>query len=246
MKIDFHTHILPEMDDGAKNSDESIRLLQKLADAKVDKVVLTPHFYRDDENISSFLNRRAHSYEKLVQAIENTENKHNLPELILGAEVLFTPSLSADPDFEKLCIGDTDYILLELPFIKFQNNFYSDYVKFLNRCDKKIILAHIERYLRFGNSVQDLYRLIEAGNITCQINCSSFANAGFFDIKKLKTLINDGVVSAIGTDTHNLTSRPPLYAEAEAKIRKKFGDAEFEQICSSSEAILSPARRQPI
>ncbi len=244
MRIDFHSHILPGMDDGAKDTSESIALLTILTDAKVDKVVLTPHFYRDDENIAKFLKRREAAYEKLVQAVNSLGEDKRIPELILGAEVLFTPSLSSDPDFEKLCIGNTDYILLELPFTKFHDNFYSDFVKFLNRCNKKIILAHIERYLRFGNSIKDLYHLIEAGNITCQMNCSSFAKAGFFEMKKLKALIDDGIVCAIGTDTHNLTSRPPMYAKAEAVIRKKCGNSAFEAICEDSNRILSSMQKQ--
>ncbi len=238
MRIDFHSHILPGMDDGAKDAAESIELLKLLSDSKVEKVVLTPHFYRDDEKIGSFLKRRSEAYEKLVAAIGKCNEDVHFPELILGAEVLFTPSLSSDPDFEKLCIGNTDYILLELPFIRFHDNFYSDFVKFLNRCNKRIILAHIERYLRFGNSIKDLYRLIEAGNITCQMNCSSIAKAGFFDLKKIKTMIDDGVISAIGTDAHNLTSRPPMYQKAEEVIRKKCGDATFERICDECESLL--------
>lgn len=244
MRIDFHSHILPKMDDGAKSTDESIALLKILAEEKVNKVVLTPHFYRDDENILSFLNRRDAAYERLIKSIDENGQNTDLPELILGAEVLFTPSLSADPDFEKLCIGNTDYILLELPFIKFHDNFYSDFIKFLNRCDKKIILAHIERYLSFGNSVKDLQKLIEAGNITCQINCSSIAKAGFFDMKKIKTIIESGTVSAIGTDTHNLTSRPPLFKKAETVLQKKCGNTVFEQICAESERILSSTQQQ--
>lgn len=239
MRIDFHSHILPQMDDGAKSTDESIELLKILAEAKVEKVVLTPHFYRDDENIAAFLKRREASYKSLVQAINDVGEDLHLPELILGTEVLFTPSLSSDPDFEKLCIENTDYILLELPFIKFHDNFYRDYIKFLNRCDKKIILAHIERYLRFGNSVKDLQKLIEAGNVTCQLNCSSIVKSGFFDMKKLKAIIESDAVSAIGTDTHNLISRPPLYKKAELILRKKCGNHAFERICAKSEKILS-------
>jgi len=246
MRIDFHSHILPQIDDGAKSTDESIKLLKILAAEKIDTVILTPHFYRDNENIASFLNRRNEAYEKLICAINDTGEKKLLPELILGAEVLFTPSLSSDPDFEKLCIGDTDFILLELPFIKFHDNFYRDYIKFLNRCDKKIILAHIERYLRFGNSVKDLQKLVDAGNISCQLNCSSIVKAGFFDMKKLKAIIESGAVSAIGTDTHNLTSRPPLYKKAEAILRKKCGNYTFEQICDKSKKIIFSSRQELI
>ncbi len=243
MRIDFHSHILPRMDDGAKDTAESLALLKLLADAGVDKVVLTPHFYRDDENIASFLKRRSDAHERLVRAIDGTEEGTKLPEIILGAEVLFTPSLSSDPDFEKLCIDGTDYILLEMPFIKFHDNFFNDYMNFMNRCDKRIILAHIERYLLFGNSLKDLQRLIEAGNATCQLNCSSIAKAGFFEMKKIKALIDGGYVSAIGTDAHNLTSRPPMYEKAEAVIRRKCGDSVFEQLCTDSDILLSSAQR---
>ncbi len=235
MRIDFHSHILPAMDDGAENEEVSKELLKILSASKVDKVVLTPHFYRQDENISKFLERRNRSFVKLTTAINGDPS---FPDLVLGAEVLFTPSLSADPDFEKLCIDGTDYILLELPFQKFHDNFYSDFVKFQNRCDKKIILAHIERYLRFGNSLNDLYRIIETGNITCQMNCSSIAKAGFLERRNLLKLINDGVISALGTDTHNTTTRPPMYAKAEEVIRRKCGDNVFEKICLTSEQLL--------
>ena len=241
MRIDFHSHILPQMDDGSKSTDESIALLQMLVKANVDTVVLTPHFYRNDENIASFLKRRSASYDKLVQVIDDTSERHFFPQLVLGAEVLFTPSLSSDPDFEQLCIEGTDYILLELPFQKFHDNFYSDFVKFLNKCNKKIILAHIERYLHFGNTVNDLYRIIEAGDITCQMNCSSIAKAGFFERNKLFNMINDGIISALGTDTHNTSTRPPMYEKAEEIIRKKCGEKAFERICDLSKQMLAAA-----
>lgn len=236
MRIDFHSHILPGMDDGAADTTESLAMLRILADAKVDVVVLTPHFYRDDENIQSFLKRRAKAYERLVEAIGDDDT---LPRLVLGAEVLFTPSLSSDPDFEKLKIENTDYILLELPFEHFYDNFYSNFTKFLNRCEPEIILAHIERYLRFGNSVDDLHRIVSLGDMTCQMNCSSIANAGFFDRKKIFGLIEEGLISAIGTDAHNLTTRPPMYKKAEEQIRKRCGDRAFDRICYRSEEILN-------
>ncbi|MGN1089029.1 MAG: CpsB/CapC family capsule biosynthesis tyrosine phosphatase, partial [Huintestinicola sp.] len=48
MRVDFHSHILPAIDDGAKDVNESVSLLKRLADDKVDKVVLTSHFYRQN------------------------------------------------------------------------------------------------------------------------------------------------------------------------------------------------------
>ena len=58
MRTDFHSHILPCMDDGARSAEESVKMLEALRDSGVDRVVLTPHFYRQKEDIVSFLSRR--------------------------------------------------------------------------------------------------------------------------------------------------------------------------------------------
>lgn len=235
MRTDFHSHILPEMDDGASSAEESVRLIRTLMDAGVERIILTPHFYRENENIEKFLERRARSYEKLLAAAEKIRG---CPELILGAEVYFHPALSSDKDFHKLCIGDTDFILLELPFARFFENFYGEYSSFLNRCEPKIIFAHIERYFSFGNKIDDIERLLGSGNAVCQMNCGSLAEAGLFKRRTFANMISGGIISVIGTDTHNTTSRPPQYKKAEAFIRSKCGDGAFERICKNSDRII--------
>lgn len=235
MRTDFHSHILPCMDDGSRSVRESAAMLGSLADSGVERVVLTPHFYRKNENIESFLRRRQESFEKLSGDIGGAY----LPQMILGAEVYFYPSLSEDPDFGKLCIGNTDYILLELPFERFYDNFYAQFMSFINRCEHRIILAHAERYLNFGNTVEDIERLCSCGRIICQMNCDSIAEAGLLKRRRLLGMIESGLISVLGTDAHNLDSRPPRYGDAEKLIRKKCGDEVFERLCSVSEDILS-------
>lgn len=240
MRTDFHSHILPEMDDGASSTAESIGLLKILAESGVERVVLTPHFYRQNESISKFLERRERSYAKLCRAIEGMDF---LPSLTLGAEVYFYPSLSSDPDFEKLCIDGTRYLLLELPFERFYDNFYSEFIRFMNRCSVKIILAHIERYLTFGNKASDINRLLETQDMLCQMNCTSIAEAGFFKKKQLLEMLQNGTVSVLGTDTHNLKNRPPKFKEAEKIIRSKCGDKLFDRICADSLNVLPEQTR---
>ena len=63
--IDFHSHILPCLDDGSKSVDESIKMLKTLASQGVKKVVATPHFYANDESIEQFLNRRDEAFLKI-------------------------------------------------------------------------------------------------------------------------------------------------------------------------------------
>ena len=87
---DLHTHILPGMDDGARNVQESLDLLRMEWEQGVHTVVLTPHLYRDRENLSHFLHRRERAVEELEWALDGlpVQARENLPQLILGAEVI--------------------------------------------------------------------------------------------------------------------------------------------------------------
>lgn len=236
MRIDFHSHILPNMDDGASSIEESLELLKILSSSGVERVVLTPHFYRQNEDIQAFIKRRAEAFRRLSEGVQNLDS---CPEFILGAEVYFYPSLASEPDLSELCIENTNYILLELPFEPFHDNFYRSYAHFLNNCPYKIILAHIERYLKFGNTYDDIFKLLEYGNVLCQMNCSSLAEANIFNRKRVLNFITDGLISVIGTDTHNLARRPPLYSNAEKIIINKCGKKAFEDICNNSQLILN-------
>ena len=83
MKIDFHTHILPGMDDGAENESVSLQMLEMLKGQGIEIAVLTPHYYRDKNTVEEFLERRNASYNRLLQAAENKD----IPEIMTGAEV---------------------------------------------------------------------------------------------------------------------------------------------------------------
>lgn len=63
--IDFHSHILPGIDDGSASVEESLKLLEMLAEQGVKTVVATPHFYPDRTSVSDFLRRRDAAYQRL-------------------------------------------------------------------------------------------------------------------------------------------------------------------------------------
>ncbi len=67
--IDWHSHILPKMDDGSKNAEQSVEMLRIMRQQKVNGVFATPHFYADKESPESFLRRRQRSYDELKNAI---------------------------------------------------------------------------------------------------------------------------------------------------------------------------------
>ena len=107
--IDFHTHILPKIDDGSRSTDMSLEMLHRIRAGGTDVIVATPHFYGNREDVSSFLSRRAKSYEELSEQLDGA-----VPHIILGAEVAFYSGLLS-VDYSKLCIAGTNTLLLEMP-----------------------------------------------------------------------------------------------------------------------------------
>lgn len=228
---DFHSHILPAMDDGAADISVALAMLQKLKQDGVTTVVATPHFYRHKEDITSFLTRRNQAYDALMEAIVNME----LPRIVLGAEVYFSPSLAFDDDLEKLCISGTRYLLLEMPYMSFSKSMLDSLRSFVNAGRVFAIMAHCERYLAFtsAESVNEMLSLEVLG----QVNCESVAR--FSGRKGALELIKSGSVHVLGTDAHDMTDRPPLFAEAGTVIRKKLSDEHLQRLLDNAERILS-------
>ena len=102
MKIDFHSHILPGIDDGSKDIEESVKLLDDMAADGVDVVVATPHFYCMKKTIEKFLSRRDEAYEKLRPYI-----KPEHPKILLGGEILYDHSLVGHEDLPLLTMQGT-------------------------------------------------------------------------------------------------------------------------------------------
>ena len=85
MITDFHTHILPEIDDGSSSVEESLEMLQLMTGQGIERVVCTPHFYANHTSLERFLEKREKAYKKLVERMA----EGNFPQLVLGAEVLY-------------------------------------------------------------------------------------------------------------------------------------------------------------
>ena len=218
------------MDDGADSIETSLEMLARMKADGVDTVVSTSHFYRHNEDISAFLERRE---KRLAQLMEASEGR-DLPRIVAGAEVYFTTALLNDPDLPKLCIGDTDYILLEMPYTSFSHTLINSYADFVNMCGKKIIVAHVERYLKFTDL--DSVNEIMSYDVLGQVNCNSLLTMG--GRKQLKPLISANLLHIIGSDCHNLSTRPPCFGKCEATVRRKFEKGLFDGMMANAEKVL--------
>lgn len=208
--IDFHTHILPNMDDGPKSVETSLELLSILEKQNVKLVCLTSHFYPNRESIDDFILRRDNAYKQL-------DYKGNL-ELRLGCEVHYYNGISQSDNLDKLCLENTNILLLELPFETIINdNMIREIISLSNR-GFKVMLAHIERY----DVDEKKIKTLKQNGILIQANCE-FIIGGFLDRKGLKWL-EKGYIDVIGSDCHNLNDRKPNYLEAINRIKNKFGE----------------------
>ena len=213
--IDWHSHILPGMDDGSQNAEESLAMLSALRDQQVKIAVATPHFYANDESVEHFLKRRAAAYAVLA---EKREEDH--PQVLCGAEVKYYPGISHMEGLERLTVEGTNLLLLEMPMERWTNLTVRELSELANTRGLRIVLAHIERYLRLQE--KGLIRRLCENEIRMQVNASFFDR--LFSRPQAIRLLDEGCVHFIGSDCHNMTSRPPKIGLAYERIRKQFGE----------------------
>lgn len=213
--IDFHTHIIPGFDDGAQNTKMSLEMLNDSFEHGVDTVISTSHFYpKGNDSLNKFLERRSDRLIHLKHEIVRTNT--NVPQIIKAAEVSISVDFSDYKMLKNLCIENTDYMLVEMPYGKWEDwvfdTIYSLVVK-----GYKPIIAHIERYKNIKSEFNSLFEL----KPLYQINADLFLTYG--GRIRAAELIRSGHAHVIGSDMHNTTSRAPNLAEAYRIINQKFG-----------------------
>lgn len=232
--VDFHTHILPGIDDGAKTSEESIFLLETMQSLGATQVVLTPHFYPGKENINDFVNRRNNSCKVLADALQKTEK--NFPKLHLGCEVYLEPIIFNNDDLTPLTLDlGGRFMLTELLYDDTLTSSTESMIRQLIYSYNIVpILAHIDRY-PFLMKEKNLVELLDMGCIA-QINLSSLNK--FIPRKKLLNYLKKGYIGAIGSDIHN-KSHIPYIKTGFSHLR----DDDLEYVTDISKGILKKVKK---
>ena len=112
MLTDFHSHILPGVDDGSRSVEQSLQMLRAEADQGIMRIVATPHFYARHDDPDRFIRRRNAAAAALQK---DMEDHPGFPQIVLGAEVHYFPGISESEHLSKLTIEGTDYVLIEMP-----------------------------------------------------------------------------------------------------------------------------------
>jgi protein-tyrosine phosphatase len=216
--IDWHSHILPAMDDGSKSVSESLAMLRFHKEQGITCVIATPHFNANQDTVGSFLSRRTRSYEKLCEGMAE-KNALDFPHVVCGAEVQYYLGISRLSDIDRLSLGSSKLLLLEMPMAKWSGYEVREVIELSRTSGLTLVLAHIDRYMPLQKP--GIFDEFCENGILMQVNASFFD--GLWTRKKAFRWLEEGRLHFLGSDCHNLTSRPPKIEAAYAYIRRKFG-----------------------
>ena len=237
--IDYHCHILPQMDDGPERLSECLTMLRRSKEQGVEVMVSTSHFYADEDYPAQFVQRRNAAFLRLREEI--VRNTESYPLIVLGAEVLYFPGISQAQDIEKLTIGSGRTILVEPPMAPWSDAMLDEIVELGENLHCRPVVAHVDRYMRVLKDKHLLDRVLER-NLLVQVNAS-----WFLDPKTVKSAVRNlkqGKIHLIGSDCHNLLSRSPNLGQARQQAKAFGAEAEFEELRRNALRLLFPRGNQ--
>lgn len=229
--IDFHSHILPEVDDGSQSYEESQSLIVEARSVGFDKIISTSHYASKCYEIPEY---------KRKEHIENLKQEENAPQILLGSEIFLTYDvIDALEQFKASTINGTKYILVELPL---RQHFFNlkDTIYRLQEKDYRIILAHPERYTMVQKNFDLLYELSDLG-ILFQCNYGSILGLYGMSAKSImKKMLKHNLVSFLGSDVHRAKTIYPKIPKAIQKIQKYISSEELKYLTTeNAEKILN-------
>ncbi|WKY46455.1 CpsB/CapC family capsule biosynthesis tyrosine phosphatase [Eubacteriaceae bacterium ES3] len=227
--IDFHSHVLPGMDDGSHNSEESNEMIRQSFEQGVEILVATPHFYPWQDQPDRFLERRNASVEALGKTYDN---------LLIGAEVAYYDGMGNSEEIEKLRIEETNLLLVEMPVTVWTERMVEDLHHVENKTNLKLVLAHIERYIKCQKGTDNIDYV--CNNFLIQVSVDYFID--WKTQRKALKLMKKDYIDFIGSDCHNLTTRPPNIQEAYQTMIDKLGTQSVETFLDKQTNYLREGR----
>lgn len=213
---DLHTHILPGIDDGAVNVDVAIELLNMEYKQGIDRVALTSHFNCETTSVEEYIRKRTLAFEQLKKSLDQRTSKMVLK---LGCEVFFSPWLTK-VDIHKLCLADTNVLMLELP-VAYKPPFLQEVLYQIESEGIIPLIAHVERYPYVVKDPNHLMEMIQSGACT-QMNASALTG-NIIHRRNAISLIREGLIHVIASDVHSIHRRPPMLKKALHIIERKLG-----------------------
>ena len=206
---DLHTHILPGMDDGPKDPQTALRLLELQLRQGVTEIALTSHFDPEGETAADFLGRREAAFGKLKEICPRGLT------LKLGCEVYFTPAVLG-MDAGQLCLEGTSLLLLELPVLQ-KPAFLPEVLSGLRNRGITPLIAHAERY-QYVRRDPGILAQWKALGAVIQLSSGAMKEDAL-----ARKMVKWGLADVLASDAHSPEYRPPNLKEGLNAVRSSCG-----------------------
>lgn len=217
--IDIHAHILPGIDDGARDIDDTLEMAEIAVEGGVTEMIVTPHcnlpdgfgVYFDDEYITAFRYaareiERAGIPLKLYPGMEVFAS-YELPKLLSEGRVM--------------TLNESRYLLVEFDFDE-EEEYASGILSQIQRMKAVPVVAHAERY-RFVQEHPQIVREWRRQGVCVQINKGSYLGSFGRRAERTAWLLTDQkLVTAVASDTHGPDMRTPYMKEAYQELLAQY------------------------
>lgn len=220
-QTDMHSHLIPGIDDGAQEMNQTLAMLTKFQELGYKKVITTPHIMSD-----SFPNSRDTIYPGLDKVREEAQKIGLSIEIEAAAEYYFDETLMAKIKAKDILSFGYDYVLVEFAFHS-PPQFLEQLFFELQSRGYRPIVAHFERYMYYLGSIEKAIEWREK-DINIQVNLNSLSGHYGPDIKKqAERLIDAEEVDFVGTDCHRIEHLMLLERNLTSPYIHKLGDMQL-------------------
>ena len=226
MIIDFHSHILPGIDDGSRDLDTSMAMLEQIRAQQTDILIATPHFYATQDRIDTFLQHRQQAYDAFCKAIAG-RGWTDYPQILTGSEVAFFNGISRSEEICRLTIEGTDLLLLEMPFALWNEHIIEEVSNLIQDRHLRILIAHLDRFIRMPGNKKYIRQLLELP-VYVQFNAECLTDWRHRHI--FLKMLEEGTAHVLGSDCHGAHHRVPNLKAGRDMIQKKKGIQLLEKI----------------
>lgn len=196
--VDIHSHLLPGIDDGAKDMDTSIALLLKMASYGIKNFITTPHV------LGSVYPNSSEVIKQKLAAVKKELEKREIKGISIqaAAEYMLDGEFSALLDQKDILVLKDNYILVEMSYFSAPINLYELLFE-IQLKGYKPVLAHPERYNFYHTDFKSYYKLKQAGCLF-QLNLLSLTDQYGKGVQKTsEKLLKENLYDFVGTDTHH-------------------------------------------
>lgn len=229
--IDIHTHILPGLDDGAKDMTETLNIVRQLSDSGFKTLIATPHVLegRGFLSVAEIL--------AVTEEVRERVREAGIPvEILPGAENYIFPDMAKwVREGRLLTLGNLGkYFLVELPMHEIPH--YTDQVFFELQVQGLIpVLAHPERYRGLFEEPERLIDWATKG-ILFQLDLRSLSGHYGPQPKQLgERMLHSDLIHLVGSDAHRVSRSDASYIEALRNVEELVGERRFEEL-----ALINP------